>query len=166
MVKTMLTRDQVWHALEQVLDPEVPAVSICELGIVRDVTIEGGLVSVAITPTYSGCPATEMIEAEICQTLRAAGAEAVRVERRLTPAWSTDWITPAASEKLREYGIAPPSEASAHQPTVIRFMSPTPRCPRCGSARTVRVSKFGSTACKALYRCNACLEPFDYFKPL
>ncbi len=162
----MLTRAQAWHALDQVLDPEIPVVSICELGIVRDVRIDESLVSVVITPTYSGCPATEMIEADIRQALLVAGAKAVQIERRLAPAWSTDWIAPAASEKLREYGIAPPPLTSPGQPKTIRFMSPTPRCPRCGSNRTVRVSEFGSTACKALFRCNACLEPFDYFKPL
>jgi ring-1,2-phenylacetyl-CoA epoxidase subunit PaaD len=162
----MLTQTEAWSALEQIPDPEIPVVSVCELGIVREVRIDADAATVVITPTYSGCPATEMIEASIRQTLLEAGARDVRIERRLAPAWSTDWIAPAAAAKLRDYGIAPPRPTAPHEAQVVRFMAPTPACPRCGSTRTQRLSEFGSTACKALYRCNACAEPFDYFKPI
>jgi ring-1,2-phenylacetyl-CoA epoxidase subunit PaaD len=162
----MLTQTEAWSALEQIPDPEIPVVSVCELGIVREVRIEADAATVVITPTYSGCPATEMIEASIRQALLEAGWRNVHVERRLAPAWSTDWIAPAAAAKLRDYGIAPPHATGPREAQVVRFTAPTPACPRCGSARTQRLSEFGSTACKALYRCNACSEPFDYFKPI
>ena len=161
----MLTQEQVWQALEAVADPEIPVVSVCELGIVREVRVDQDGATVVITPTYSGCPATEAIEAAIRETLSQAGATQVHVERRLAPVWTTDWITPAAAAKLREYGIAPPGAAKG-EAQIVRFMEPTPTCPRCGSTRTQRLSQFGSTACKALYRCNDCAEPFDYFKPI
>ena len=161
----MLTQEQIWQALEAVADPEIPVVSVCELGIVREVRVGEDSATVVITPTYSGCPATEAIEAAIRETLSHAGAPEVHVERRLAPAWTTDWITPAAAAKLREYGIAPPGHAK-NEAQVVRFTTPAPTCPRCGSTRTQRLSQFGSTACKALYRCNDCAEPFDYFKPI
>ena len=162
----MLTQTEAWRLLEQIPDPEIPVVSVCELGIVREVRIDADAVIVVITPTYSGCPATETIEASIRETLLDGGARNVHVERRLAPAWSTDWIAPTATAKLRDYGIAPPHATESHEAQVVRFTAPTPACPRCGSARTQRLSEFGSTACKALYRCNACSEPFDYFKPI
>jgi len=162
----MLTQTEAWKRLEQIPDPEIPVISVCELGIVREVQIDEDDVTVVITPTYSGCPATEVIEASIRSLLLEAGARAVRIERRLAPAWSTDWIAPAAAAKLREYGIAPPQSTAPQGAQVVRFTAPTPACPRCGSTQTQRLSEFGSTACKALYRCIACSEPFDYFKPL
>ena len=161
----MLTQEQIWQALEAVADPEIPVLSVCELGIVRAVRVDQDTATVVITPTYSGCPATEAIEAAIRETLSQAGATQVQVERRLAPAWTTDWITPAAAAKLHEYGIAPPGQAKS-EAQVVRFTVPAPACPHCGSSRTQRLSQFGSTACKALYRCNDCAEPFDYFKPI
>ena len=156
-----------WAALEQVLDPEVPVLSVVELGIVRDVVMDGATVRVTVTPTYSGCPATEVIQDDIVSALRAAGANDVRVHMQLAPAWTTDWIAPAAADKLRRYGIAPPHVAGmplAEQP--LRFHPRDVMCPRCSSTRTEQLSAFGSTACKALYRCLDCREPFDYFKPI
>jgi ring-1,2-phenylacetyl-CoA epoxidase subunit PaaD len=172
-----LTPAAAWSVLEQVLDPEVPVLSVVELGIVRDVTVYGGTVTVTVTPTYSGCPATEMIRDTIVAALRTAGAERVDVRVQLAPAWTTDWIAPAAADKLRRYGIAPPGPASGNvqgQDIVLRYMpqgrashqaAPALDCPRCGSSHTERLSAFGSTACKALYRCLACKEPFEHFKP-
>jgi ring-1,2-phenylacetyl-CoA epoxidase subunit PaaD len=154
--------DEAWALLREVLDPEVPAVSIVELGIVRQVRDDGDTLTVVLTPTYSGCPATEAIEADVRKALLAFAP--VRVELQRSPAWTTDWIGPEAREKLRAYGIAPPSGTSAvEQP--LRMHQAIP-CPRCGSARSERLSAFGSTACKALYRCTACREPFEYFKPI
>lgn len=158
-----------WQVLDGVLDPEVPVLSVVELGIVRDVAVEGERVDVTLTPTYSGCPATEAIEAAVVQALRDAGAADVRVHTRLAPAWTTDWIGPAAAEKLRRYGIAPPhvmaaTNAAIEQP--LRFHPRGIACPRCASQRTQRLSAFGATACKALYRCLDCLEPFEHFKPI
>lgn len=161
----MLTTAQAWDILARVPDPEIPAISVTELGIVRDVqAVEDG-VDVVVTPTYSGCPATEVIERSIREALSAAGARDVRVRQQLSPAWSTDWIAEDARERLRAYGIAPPGERPAGGTQPLSFV-PRVACPRCGSADTERLSQFGSTACKALYRCRACREPFEYFKPL
>jgi ring-1,2-phenylacetyl-CoA epoxidase subunit PaaD len=147
-----------WQILAGITDPEIPVVSITELGIVREVRQLADGVEVAITPTYSGCPAIHMIEEEIVGRLKQAGYAEVRVKTVLAPAWSTDWIAPAARDKLKDYGIAPPGR--------VNLFARSVGCPRCGAARTERVSEFGSTACKAHYRCLACLEPFDFFKPL
>jgi len=169
----MITSAQAWDILQRVPDPEIPVISVAELGIVRDVQVTGDDVAVVVTPTYSGCPATEVIERAIREALGAAGAARVRVTTQLAPAWTTDWITPAARDKLRDYGIAPPGPVDAQadaQPAEhpLRFMprAAQPDCPRCGSGDTERLSAFGATACKALYRCRACREPFEYFKPL
>lgn len=163
----MLTREQAWKVLEAVPDPEIPVVSVIELGIVREVDSgTGGALRVVVTPTYSGCPATEVIAEDIRSALLAAGADSVSVETRLSPAWTTDWITVDARDKLRAYGIVPPGERSPDGGQPIRFVRRQLPCPRCGSIDTVRVSEFGSTACKALYRCKSCLEPFEYFKPI
>ena len=147
--------EQIWSWLAEVPDPEIPVISIVDLGIVRAVDWEGDTLVVTVTPTYSGCPATSVINFEIEQALRNRGVEKLRLERRLSPAWTTEWIGAAAREKLRAYGIAPPSGAG---------VNPTVACPRCGSKKTEKVSQFGSTPCKAAYRCRDCLEPFDYFK--
>ena len=138
------------EVLAQVHDPEIPVVSILDLGIVRDVRSDPP--AVLLTPTYSGCPATQVIEQSVRDALDAAGYRQVAIETILSPAWTTDWITPEGSAKLKAYGIAPPSG------------SRTAECPQCGSAATVEVSRFGSTPCKALWRCSECLEPFDRFK--
>jgi len=161
-----LTAEQAWAVLARVADPEIPVISVTELGIVREVSTGAGAVEVVVTPTYSGCPATEMIERSIVEALREAGAGEVRVRTRLAPAWTTDWITAEAREKLRRYGIAPPgtaADASAARP--IGFV-PRVECPLCGSRNTERLSAFGATACKALYRCRDCREPFEHFKPI
>ena len=159
--------EHAWQALGTVADPEIPIVSIVELGIVRSVRLAGGSLVVEITPTYSGCPATEAIASAVDDALNARGISSKRIETRLAPAWTTDWIAPEAKRRLREFGIAPPHVAGAR--VDVAGISPLRRmaqvaCPRCGSTRTHRVSQFGSTACKAHYRCDDCLEPFDYFK--
>lgn len=159
--------EHAWALLEQVPDPEIPVLSIRELGILREITERDGALDVVITPTYSGCPAIGQIEADV-RTAMAAHSMPVNVVMRLAPAWTTDWIGEAGKEKLRAYGIAPPHTAQAER--VIRFQARNTdglepvACPRCGSVNTTETSHFGSTACKALYRCLACLEPFDYFK--
>lgn len=163
--------------LETVMDPEIPVVSIRELGILREINEREGLLEVVITPTYSGCPAIGQIEDDVRAALAADGLSAT-VVTRLAPAWTTDWISDAAREKLRRYGIAPPGAANglAAQRNeavgkVVRIARRAPGalrnigCPRCGSSNTTETSHFSSTACKALYKCLACLEPFDYFKP-
>ena len=157
---------QAWATLAQVPDPEVPVLSVVDLGIVRELDVsDDDCVSVTLTPTYSGCPATEVIQDSVVKALRDAGARDVRVTTRLDPAWTTDWISAEAGEKLRAYGIAPPHlKAADAQP--LRFHPRDIACPRCGSKDTQRLSAFGSTACKALYRCLACLEPFEHFKPI
>jgi ring-1,2-phenylacetyl-CoA epoxidase subunit PaaD len=160
----VVTAAQVWEVLARVADPEIPVISVTELGIVRDVRADGEKVEVVVTPTYSGCPATEVIEQSIVAALREAGAADVRIETRLAPAWTTDWIAPAAQEKLRRYGIAPPGAARDGEKP-LAFV-PRVDCPLCGSRNTERLSQFGATACKALYRCRDCREPFEYFKPL
>ncbi|NMG77594.1 1,2-phenylacetyl-CoA epoxidase subunit PaaD [Aromatoleum diolicum] len=162
----MLTQSQAWKVLEAVPDPEIPVISVTELGIVREVELRNGGLHVVVTPTYSGCPATEVIAQSIRDALVDAGAGAVTVETRLAPAWTTDWITDTAKEKLRAYGIAPPGGDAPVGPQPVRFVPRKLACPRCGSTDTVRLSQFGSTACKALYRCQSCLEPFEYFKPI
>jgi ring-1,2-phenylacetyl-CoA epoxidase subunit PaaD len=167
------TLAHAWAVLESVPDPEIPVVSIRELGILRGVEqAEDGALEVVITPTYSGCPAMSQIAEDIGQALDRAGLTPHRIKTVLAPAWTTDWITDEARAKLRAYGIAPPGGQCAAGGAVgeqaIRFMPrrvAAPACPRCGSAHTERLAQFGSTACKALYRCLDCREPFDYFKP-
>lgn len=162
----MLTEAQAWQVLQQVPDPEQPAVSVCELGIVREVHASPNEVKVVVTPTYSGCPATEMIEAAIRMALRDAGASEVIVETRLSPAWTSDWLTSEARAKLNAHGVAPPEPTANAQAQTLRFVPRAPSCPRCGAGTTTRLAEFGSTACKALYRCEQCREPFEYFKPI
>jgi ring-1,2-phenylacetyl-CoA epoxidase subunit PaaD len=159
-----------WRVLHEVLDPEVPAISVTDLGIVRDVIAHDDGIEVIVTPTYSGCPATEVISQSISDAIVAAGLGPARVTQRRAPAWTTDWITPEGREKLRAYGIAPPGscagEATGGNVSAIRLMARNVDCPRCGSSQTERLAAFGSTACKSLYRCVACREPFEYFKPI
>jgi ring-1,2-phenylacetyl-CoA epoxidase subunit PaaD len=161
----MLTAAQAWDALRTVPDPEIPVVSVCELGIVREVVTGSDVVKVIVTPTYSGCPATAVIASSIRDALLQAGAPRVEIETQLSPAWTTDWIAPEGAEKLRSYGIVPPAAAVPEPPRPLRFV-PHIACPRCSSRHTERLSQFGSTACKALYRCLDCREPFEYFKPI
>jgi len=165
----MLDEVAVWKVLDTIPDPEIPVISVCDLGIVREVRAHGVCVEVVLTPTYSGCPATETIERSIREGLEAAGAREVNLSTRLSPPWSTDWISARGRERLRECGIVPPGERDpAHAAGVssIRVVPRTLECPRCASRRTTRLSQFGSTACKALWRCEACKEPFEYFKPI
>jgi ring-1,2-phenylacetyl-CoA epoxidase subunit PaaD len=164
------TLEAIWAALAAVPDPEIPVISIVDLGIVRSVEWQADELLVTVTPTYSGCPATEVIMVDIERALIAAGAERHRVEIRLAPAWTTDWLQPAAKQRLAAFGIAPPGIRAAAATSTIevsglrRRSEPVP-CPRCASVRTRELSPFGSTPCKAQYRCEDCLEPFDYFKP-
>ena len=144
--------------LDAVKDPEIPVVSLWEMGILQDVELDGSLVRVTITPTYSGCPAMTVMAEDVVVALEAAGHRC-EVVNRLSPAWSTSWMSEVAQQKLRDYGIAPPGACSATESVEIL-------CPRCGSGEVRRLSEFGSTACKALYQCNACKEPFDHFKPI
>jgi len=156
---------QVFRLLEKVLDPEIPVLSIIDLGIVRAVREEAdGRVRVAITPTYSGCPATDAIRVLVRAALDSGGLADAILEEVLSPPWTSDWLTAAGREKLRAFGIAPPEESVANPRQLMGALAVT--CPRCGSRSTERVSEFGSTPCKAHYRCSACGEPFDYFKCL
>ena len=158
--------EQVWKLLEKVTDPEVPVLTVLDLGVVREVKMHGlHKVEITITPTYSGCPAMDTIEADIRSTLAEAGFEEVVIETVLSPAWTTDWLSEDGRRKLKEYGIAPPGKVSASKRALFGE-EPAIECPRCGSANTEMTSQFGSTACKALHRCLDCLEPFDYFKCL
>jgi ring-1,2-phenylacetyl-CoA epoxidase subunit PaaD len=160
--------EAAWSVLDGVPDPEVPAVSLRELGIVRDIVLHDDAIEVVLTPTYSGCPATEVINENVRSALEQAGLGPVRITQRKAPAWTTDWISEEGRRKLRAYGIAPPSgnapPSCAAAP--IRIRPRAIACPRCDSFDTERLSAFGSTACKALYRCLACREPFEYFKPI
>lgn len=159
--------EQVWRWLADVTDPEIPVLSIVDLGVVRDVVCGGGDVEVTITPTYSGCPAMLAIEADIRRVLRAHGVASIRVLTRLAPAWTTDWMTARGRAALRDYGIAPPQGGAATRCGLAALRAPRVAvvCPRCRSRSTELISEFASTSCKALYRCRACGEPFDYFKP-
>jgi ring-1,2-phenylacetyl-CoA epoxidase subunit PaaD len=163
VVVTSLLEQKVWRLLADVPDPEIPILSVIELGVVRYVRDEQERgIAVGVSPTYTGCPATEVIQSSIKQHLQQAGFAKVRVDSVLAPPWSSDWLTDSAREKLREYGIAPPAD-SVDSPRRL-WADPTVQCPRCSSAQTQRVSEFGSTPCKASYKCTSCLEPFEYFK--
>lgn len=165
---------KVWRALESLTDPEIPVVTLREMGILRDVErVSDHAVVVVITPTYSGCPAMAQIHDDVRTTVQALGLD-VEVRTQLAPAWTTDWMTDAAKDKLKAYGIAPPHrqcDIAAGQESIVQFMrqplkaGPAVQCPHCGSSHTVESSHFGSTACKSLYKCLDCREPFDYFKP-
>lgn len=148
--------------LEPISDPEIPVLSIVDMGVIRAVNITGDGVEVVITPTYSGCPAMNVIEMEIRATLKSQGIDAT-VKTVLSPPWTTDWLTERGRERLREYGIAPPVESSVDKNALFAEEREVP-CPQCQSTHTKMISQFGSTACKAMYKCNDCLEPFDYFK--
>ena len=160
----MPTREQVLEILQQVKDPEVPVVSVIELGIVRDVVVTGEQVTITITPTYSGCPAMREIEQDVRSALRENGIADVAIETVHSPAWTTDWIGAEAREKLRAYGIAPPGRVEQGGLVTLMHRRAAVVCPHCGSANTELRSEFGSTACKAIHVCNACREPFDEFK--
>ena len=163
--------DAAWKVLHQVLDPEVPALSVCDLGIVRDVLAHGEALEIVLTPTYSGCPATEVIEQDVLHAIHQAQLGPASVTLRRAPAWTSDWISADGRRKLMEYGIAPPHVLKTGDAVPVHFFNrsgkaPALACPQCGSHHTERLSPFGSTACKALYRCFDCKEPFEYFKPI
>lgn len=169
MVEGGLTPARLWKALEGVPDPEVPVLSVVDLGVVRAIRIDAaGGVEVDITPTYSGCPAMREIESGIVDALRTSGAASVRVNTIFAPAWTTDWILPAARERLRAYGIAPPGQAVQDSAVLTPLLrrSATVACPFCGSSRTEERSHFGSTACKAIHFCPDCQQPFEHFKAI
>jgi ring-1,2-phenylacetyl-CoA epoxidase subunit PaaD len=154
-------RQRAWNAAASVVDPEIPVLTIADLGVLREVSLRDGRVEVAITPTYSGCPAMNMIALEIELALERAGFQKPVIRTVLSPAWTTDWMSEDGRRKLRDYGVAPPAEAS---PRRGLFGVEAIACPQCGSENTERLSEFGSTSCKALWRCKSCREPFDYFK--
>lgn len=154
-------RQRVWDAAAQVVDPEIPVLTIADLGVLRDVTVTDDGVEVAITPTYSGCPAMNMIALEIELALEKQGICNPTIRTVLSPAWTTDWMSEQGRRKLKDYGIAPPQAGGGRR---ALFGEEQVACPQCGSIETELLSEFGSTSCKALWRCKACREPFDYFK--
>jgi ring-1,2-phenylacetyl-CoA epoxidase subunit PaaD len=160
----MVNKEQIYNWLEEVSDPEIPVLSVIDLGVVRDAQLINGDWLITITPTYSGCPAMKTMEEDILSKLKEKGIDSAKVELVLAPAWSTDWLSENGRIKLREYGIAPPEHEIDKS---VLFAEPTVvPCPKCSSRNTRMVSQFGSTACKALYQCNDCQEPYDYFKCL
>lgn len=162
MVITKYDRTELISFLSQIPDPEIPVINIYEMGIIRDVTFEDDVCKVTITPTYTGCPAMKLIEDQIKETLNGQGITKVEVAMVYKPAWTTDWMTAETKEKLRKYGISPPVNSSCNK--IVTSLQHAIHCPICNSQNTTLISKFGSTACKSLYRCNSCKEPFEYFK--
>lgn len=159
MVATTYTKEEIMNLLSEIPDPEIPVVSIREIGMLRDVVVTENGYGVILTPTYTGCPAMGIIEADIKALLDSKGISPVAVKLIYNPAWTTDWISEVAKEKMKQYGIAPPHRSSCGS----REEQPV-ACPRCNSRQTEVISRFGATACKALYKCNDCMEPFEYFK--
>lgn len=159
----MVSEQDIWRILEEVKDPEVPVLSVVDLGIVCKVTTEGDHIDITITPTYSGCPAMDVISMDIRLKLLEKGFRNIQVRQSLSPAWTTDWMSEAGKQKLKAFGIAPPNPKQQFCNTEM-FAEEAVQCPRCGSFHTRLVSQFGSTACKALYQCGDCKEAFDYFK--
>ncbi len=161
------TVDEVWSILDSVMDPEVPVLSVRDLGIVRDVAIdEAGVVTVTVTPTYSGCPAILVIERDIADAITAAGIEYVQVKTTFSPPWTTDWISPDARARLKAYGIAPPGRAESGGLVQLMRARPAVQCPYCDSFDTEIRSEFGTTACKSLCWCRSCRQPFEEFKAI
>jgi len=159
----MVVTDKIWKLLEKVCDPEVPVLTILDLGVVREVKENEDGVEIVITPTYTGCPAMDMIEVNIKSVLQEHGYDRVKVSMVLSPAWTTDWLSEEGKQKLKAYGIAPPVGKSSDKGALFAEAKKI-QCPQCDSINTETISQFGSTACKALHRCKDCLEPFDYFK--
>lgn len=158
-----VTVEELWALLEEVKDPEVPVLSIIDLGIVRHVSIENGQIQITITPTYSGCPAMDVISMDIRLKLMEKGFRNVTVQQQLSPAWTTDWMSEEGRQKLKDFGIAPPNPKQQFCTTDM-FREEVVQCPRCDSYHTEIISQFGSTACKSMYRCLDCKEAFDHFK--
>lgn len=161
---TEISKKYIWQILETVVDPEVPVLTITDLGIVRDVRISGSEVEIVITPTYTGCPAMDMIAMNIRLALLENGYQNIKITSVLSPVWTTDWMSEDGKRKLKEYGIAPPNPRQQVCNNDLFAAAEAVQCPHCNSYNTHRISEFGSTACKALYQCNDCKEPFDYFK--
>ncbi len=159
----MLSKEHIFSLLAEIPDPEIPVINIVELGVIRDAKADDKTVSIVITPTYSGCPAMKQMEDDVRKKMQEAGFEKIIINTVFNPAWTTDWLSAEAKEKLRAYGIAPPEESTTDK-SFLTGKTKSVTCPRCRSKNTVMVSQFGSTACKALYKCNDCLEAFDYFK--
>lgn len=155
---------KIWQLLETVTDPEIPVLSLTDLGIIRDVKVNDDSVEIIITPTYTGCPAMDMISMNIKLVLAENNYQNIRVTSVLSPAWTTDWMTEEGKRKLKEYGIAPPNPGQQVCNDKLFIADEAVQCPHCNSYHTHRISEFGSTACKAFYQCDACKEPFDYFK--
>jgi ring-1,2-phenylacetyl-CoA epoxidase subunit PaaD len=160
----MVTSDKIWSLLADVNDPEVPVLSVVDLGIIRDVLVTGEGIEIILTPTYSGCPAMDLIRMNIRMTLLEHGFKDIKLTTVLSPAWTTDWMSGNGKEKLKAYGIAPPLPSQQVCRPALFQREEAIECPRCNSYHTMRISEFGSTACKALYRCEDCGESFDYFK--
>jgi ring-1,2-phenylacetyl-CoA epoxidase subunit PaaD len=160
----MVTSDKIWSLLADVNDPEVPVLSVVDLGIIRDVLVTGEGIEIVLTPTYSGCPAMDLIRMNIRMTLLEHGFSDIKLTTVLSPAWTTDWMSERGKEKLKAYGIAPPLPSQQVCRPALFQREEAIECPHCHSYHTKRISEFGSTACKALYRCEECEEPFDYFK--
>lgn len=157
-----ISTEEIWKLMEEVYDPEIPVLSVTDLGIIRDIKISGGEIEVFITPTYSGCPAMDVIAMNIRMALLQNGYRKIKITQQLSPAWTTDWMTEKGKQKLKSYGIAPPVGKTFDKKYLEEEIIVA--CPQCNSANTKLLSQFGSTSCKALYKCNECLEPFDYFK--
>ncbi|MGZ3867306.1 MAG: 1,2-phenylacetyl-CoA epoxidase subunit PaaD [Bacteroidia bacterium] len=162
MVTTQISKEKLFLALSEIPDPEIPVINIFEMGIIRDISFVGETCVVTITPTYTGCPAMQLIEDLVKEKLKENGIEQTIVKTVYNPAWTTDWMSPITKEKLRNYGIAPPVESSCNKCSSCSCVEVA--CPLCKSKNTELISQFGSTACKALYKCNSCKEPFEYFK--
>ncbi len=163
----MFVNQEITNILENIFDPEIPVLSIVDLGIVRKVNVHSHEeITIHITPTYSGCPAMDYISKEIQHTFKNNGYKLVHIQYILKPAWSTDWMSEQGKQKLEKYGIAPPAQKTTDKRALLGLEPEIVRCPKCKSTKTQLVSQFGSTACKALYKCLSCLEPFDYFKCL
>ena len=160
----MSTKDKIWALLEEIPDPEIPVLSIHDLGIVRKIDEINKEIIVTITPTYSGCPAMNVFEADIVSTLNKYGYDNVSIKTIYDPPWTTDWLSEEAKKKLQDYGIAPPEQKTTDKNALLVDDRRSVTCPQCKSTNSKMISQFGSTACKSLYQCNDCMEPFDYFK--
>ena len=164
MVKKNYTENQIWEFLSEIPDPEIPVITITELGVVRAIETNPTKTTITITPTYTGCPAMQLFEDEIIKTLQEKGIEKVEIKMVYSPAWTTAWMSNETLDKLKKYGIAPPVKGTEDKGVLFNSGPKIVRCPKCNSENTTLKSQFGSTACKAFYQCNDCLEPFDYFK--
>lgn len=160
----VVSKEEIWNYLSQIPDPDIPVISITDLGLVRDVEVCNSKVTVSVTPSYSGCPAMQLFKADIVSTLKTKGLNDVEVKTVYSPSWTTDWISDEAKEKMRKHGIAPPEKVSSEKSALFSESKKEIHCPWCGSKETQHTSQFGSTPCKALWFCNSCHQPFEYFK--